>query len=198
MADQRAHIPFGTRSHIPELIRPDASDDISRHASSAAVEIPRIRHKAPSSTMTPAGSASEAITARIISPAWTILGGRWKEAQRPAVILPETQPSWARQPRLIRSAALFLVLQPGRHTGGLAAVLLVHPDRNAPGRAPTAQSPPGTTPAGSGIPARELPNFPLPATTSTAARCPSPRRHLPASPRPRSGSASSPRPGLAP
>ena len=41
MADQRAHIPFGAGRHIPELIRPDAA----------------------------AGSASDAITAGIVSPA---------------------------------------------------------------------------------------------------------------------------------
>ena len=81
MADQRAYIPFGAGRRIPELIRPDADDDIGRHAPGAAVEIPRIRHNVPSSTMTPAepatprpgpgnaaGPASEAATAGIISP----------------------------------------------------------------------------------------------------------------------------------
>src|SRR5580698_5936013 len=87
MADQRAHIPFGAGRRIPELIRPDAGDDIGRHAPGAAMEIPRIRHNAPSSTMTPAepatprpgpgnaaGPASEAVTAGIISPAPSIVG----------------------------------------------------------------------------------------------------------------------------
>ena len=47
MVDQRAYIPFGARRRIPQLIRPDAGDDIGRHAPSPAVEIPRIRHNAP-------------------------------------------------------------------------------------------------------------------------------------------------------
>jgi hypothetical protein len=55
MADQGAHIPFGAGCRIPELIRPDAADDIAGHAPGAAVEIPRIRHNAPSSTMTQPG-----------------------------------------------------------------------------------------------------------------------------------------------
>jgi hypothetical protein len=65
MADQRAHIPFGAGRRIPELIRPDAGYDIGRHAPGAAVEIPRIRHNVPSSTMTPAEPATAP------APTWT-------------------------------------------------------------------------------------------------------------------------------
>jgi len=47
MADQRAHIPVSTWRRIPELIRPDAADDIGSYAPSPAVKIPRIHHNAP-------------------------------------------------------------------------------------------------------------------------------------------------------